>query len=144
MNFAKANVADKRLESAQACRGVETSRKPFVSRLLIASRLQSETKISKYASVVRSLLFTSIKWKISEAAILAFTTSGIKLLIWPTDWPQKAIAKKTLKKRSKCACCPSAHASPIDGDRLHRAIVDEEAAEVEGKRVPVNERLFRL
>ena len=39
----------------------------------------------------------SIIWNNSAPANFAFTTSGIKELTWPTDCPQKAIAKNTLK-----------------------------------------------
>lgn len=39
----------------------------------------------------------SMRWKRSEAATRAFTTSGINELIWPTDCPQNAIAKNTLQ-----------------------------------------------
>jgi len=37
----------------------------------------------------------SIRWKRREAASRAFTTSGMKEEIWPADWPQNAMAKKT-------------------------------------------------
>lgn len=41
----------------------------------------------------------SIRWNSNDAAILALITSGMNELSCPTDCPQKAIAKNTLKQQ---------------------------------------------